>query len=84
MGRGREKKEKITYINDGRTIADMSGVTGGRHYAPRSPYVPGPSFREAWKTYWSAVRMMVGPMLMAVGGLGVIYVILWAVFTFLA
>ena len=27
-----KKKEKITYVDDGRTIADMSGVTGGRSY----------------------------------------------------
>lgn len=79
----KEKKEKITYVDDGRTIADMSGVTGGRRYAPRASYVPGPSFKEAWKTYWSAVRMMFVPMLAVVAGLGIIYVILWAVFTFL-
>ena len=45
-----KKKEKITYVDDGRTIADMSGVTGGRNYLSRPKYVPGPSFKQAWKT----------------------------------
>ncbi len=80
MGKNKEKKEKIVYVDDGRTIADMSGVTGGRRYAPRSPYVPGPSFKEAWNTYWGAVKMMFGPMLMVAAGLGAIYGILYVIF----
>ena len=78
-----EKKEKITYVDDGRTIADMSNVTGGRGYFSRPKYVPGPSFKEAWKTYWNGVRMMFVPMLVTLLGIGLIYVIVWAIFSFL-
>ena len=77
-----KKKEKITYVDDGRTLADMSGVSGGR-YAPRPRYTPGPSFREAWKTYWNAVRMMFLPMLAVIGGLGILYLIALIVFSML-
>ena len=80
MSKKKEKQEKIVYVDDGRTIADMSGVTGGRRYAPRSPYTPRPSFKEVWNTYWSAVKMMLAPMTVVVVGLLVIYVILWIVF----
>ena len=80
----KKKKEKITYVDDGRTIADMSGVTGGRNYIPRSRYMPGPSFKQAWKTYWNAVRMMLVPMLVTIAGIGLIYLIMMIVFRFLA
>ena len=79
----KKKKEKIIYVDDGRTIADMSGITGGRGYAPRSPYVPRPSFKEVWKTYWNAVRMLFAPMMVVVAGLGIIYLILLVIFKLL-
>ena len=74
-----KKKEKFTYVDDGRTIADMSGITGPR-LGKRNPYSPGPSFKEVWKTYWNAVKMMVGPMITVICALGVIYMILYFVF----
>jgi len=78
-----KKKEKVTYVDDGRTIADMSGVTGGRNYTSRPSHVPGPSFKQAWKTYWNAVRMMFVPMLVTVAGIGVIYLIMMLIFRIL-
>jgi hypothetical protein len=77
-----KKREKITYIDDGRTIADMSNVTGSR-LSKRHPATPGPTFREAWKTYWDAVKMMFGPMLIVICGLGIVYMVLYAIFLFL-
>ena len=74
-----KKKEKITYIDDGRTLADMSGVSG--------PRWSGASFRSenrmkgAWKTYWSAVKMMFFPMLAVIGALVVIYAIMYLLFS---
>ena len=78
-----KKKEKITYIDDGRTIADMSGVSGGWTTSGRSRYTPPAPFREQWKTYWSAARMMFKPMLVVVGGMVVIYGILYILFSVL-
>lgn len=79
----RKKKEKITYVDDGRTIADMSGVKGGFRLPDRNPYRPRPSAKEVWKTYWSAVKMMITPMLVVIVGLIIIYMILSFVFLLL-
>ena len=75
----RKKKEKIRYIDDGRTIADMSNVGGGR-LPQRNPLQPRASVREQWETYKAAVKMMVGPMLVVIVGICIIYMILHAVF----
>lgn len=58
----KKKKQKTIYIDDGRTIADMSGT--GRI----NPILGGSRKRrstigEQWRTYWAAVKMMVIPML---------------------
>lgn len=71
-----KKKEKIRYVDDGRTIADMSGVSGPR-LGNRNPYRPRPSAKEVWSTYWNAVKMMIGPLIVVVTGIGVVYMILW-------
>ena len=75
------KKEKITYVDDGRTLADMSGVTGGFSRKPLGSYRAG--FKEQWKTYWSAVKLMFVPMLVVICGLIIIYMILAFIFMFL-
>ena len=76
---GKKKKEKIHYIDDGRTIADMSGVSSGPRLS-RNPYRPTPRFKDVWNTYWNAVKMMIGPMLTVIVALGVIYMVLYLVF----
>ena len=73
-----KKKERITYIDDGRTIADMSGVTGG--FSRKAPGSYRASFKEQWKTYWSAVKLMFRPMLVVIIALGIIYMLLYAAF----
>lgn len=78
----KKKKEKIIYVDDGSTVADMSNISGPR-LANRNPVRPRVSMKEAWHTYWGAVRMMIGPMLVVICGLGIIYMILTAVFMFL-
>ena len=78
---GRKKKEKVIYVDDGRTIADMSGVSGPRQggSASRPPLDP----KAVWKTYWGAVKMMIGPMLAVICALCILYMILYAVFSIL-
>lgn len=72
MGEKKKKKEKITYVDDGRTIADMSGISGGmqwtKHGTTSSP-------KDIWNTYWSAVKMMFKPMLIVIGFLTVVFAI---------
>lgn len=72
------KKEKIKYIDDGRTIADMSGVSGGTpQWAKRGT---SSSFKDIRRTYWSAVRMMFKPMLVVIGFLLVAFLIVTLIF----
>ena len=75
-----KNKEKITYVDDGRTIADMSNVSGGFSRYSRPKWQPSPRFKDVWNTYWSVVRLMVKPMLVVMGGIGLIYVILYVLF----
>lgn len=58
------KKEKVIYIDDGRTIADMSGLPPRREWLKKGTTS---SFKEIWRTYWSAVKMMIRPMLVVLG-----------------
>ena len=78
---GKQKKEKIVYIDDGRTIADMSNVTGGFRHAQRPKYVPPASLKEQLKTYWNAMKMMFLPMLTVIGCLVLIFAIVLIVFS---
>lgn len=77
------KKEKIKYIDDGRTIADMSGLRTGPRITS-NPYRPPLKIKEVLKTYFAAVKMMFTPMLIVVVGICVIYMIIYVVFSFLA
>ena len=70
LKKDRKKKEKITYIDDGRSFADMSNVTGGfGRFGSGTTSSP----REIWETYWMAVKMMFKPMLVVIGFLCVVF-----------
>ncbi len=73
MGKKKTKKEKIRYIDDGRSLADLSGVKGG--LPSRLSGGTSSRFSDIWKTYWSAVRMMVKPMLVTIGFLTLAFLI---------
>ena len=75
------KKEKVTYVDDGRTIADMSGVKAGMPRSDRNPYAPRSSLKEQWQTYKAAVKMMVKPMLVFVAGILVMFAIVYLLFS---
>ena len=80
----KKKKEKMIYIDDGRTIADMSGTSGGIFSSKGKKDRPKPTVsanQTPWQTYCNAVRMMFKPMLVVVTGLLVIYVILYVLFS---
>ena len=78
------KKEKTVYIDDGRSLADMSVLDtarkrdGGNPRAPRRDAPrPRASFREQWNTYFAAVKMMLGPMFITMGIISVAFLLLW-------
>ena len=74
----KKKKEKIIYYDDNSTIADMSRVNRkGQPKPPRSQYArPSSTFGEKWKTYWSAVKMMVIPMCIVLLVIGILFALL--------
>ena len=68
----KKKKEKVKYIDDGRTIADMSAFSNGRR--DKDGFVrPTSTFKDKWKTYWSAVKSMLVPMFITLGVLTVVF-----------
>lgn len=71
------KKEKIIYIDDGRTIADMSHLPQRASWAKRGTTS---NFKDIWRTYWQATKMMFKPTLIAVGFLTVIFLIITIIF----
>ena len=77
-GKGK-KKEKVVYIDDGRTIADMSGVDRGasRFFSDTPSYS---SFKDKWLTFWDAFRMMLLPTLVFGGALALLFGIMWLLF----
>ena len=84
MAKKKKKKERVIYVDDGSTIADMSGTTrpgailGGRTPTPGGRRRAGA--RAQWGTYKSAVRQMFMPMLVVMGiitvAFGVMYLLL--------
>lgn len=78
----KKKKEKITYIDDGRTIADMSGTTKGGAILPGNTGKSksgrsNSTFKDVWKTYWGAVKMMLVPMLVTLGIISVAFLLMY-------
>ena len=72
----REKKEKVRYYDDGRTIADMSNIQRGMFESKkRNPYTPRSSFKDRWNTYWSAVRMVFPTMITFLTIICVLYLV---------
>ena len=81
----RSKREKITWVDDGSTIVDMSGVGNkqGRSNNPnQTPSKnrngkPHSRFRECAATYFAAVKMMLIPMFVVIGIICVVFLLLY-------
>jgi hypothetical protein len=87
----KKKKERVVYIDDGSTVADMSRVKGNTPL--RRPVQPSyekqkrrPTTRagEIWQTYVAVVRSMIGPMLIFLGGMSVVFLLIWIILGFFA
>ena len=75
----KKKKEKITYIDDGRTIADMSGTRGGLFSSSKKKERTKPTIssqQTPFQTYWNAVRMTFVPMLVVIGIITVVFLLM--------
>lgn len=87
----KKKREKTVWIDDGRTIADMSGLPSrgfGRSLSDARPkkemsetekqfYRARPKWRDYLSTYFAAVRMMFLPMLAVIGIISIAFLILY-------
>ena len=78
-----KKKEKVTYVDDGRPIADMSGASVPR-LGNRNSYRPAPKFKDVWHTYWAAVKMMIKPMLVVIAAIALVYLLSYLALVYLA
>jgi len=65
--KGKKKKEKIVYVDDGSTISDMSEVGGVGRRIKRSDdkkaVRSGSTFKEKFETFFNAMKTMFFPML---------------------
>ena len=75
----KDKKKKVTYIDDGRTIADMSNV-GKKKLDNLDKPKPDSSFKAQWNTYWNTVKMMLFPMLVVIGIICVAFGLMYLLF----
>lgn len=75
------KKEKITYIDDGSSFTDMSGVpTRKNKFTSNNSYRPRSTLKEQFRTYIDACKMMFLPMLVVMGFICVLFLLLWFIF----
>lgn len=77
MSDGKKKKKKVTYIDDGRTIADMSGLSGVNKKYQKSKGTA----KEQLTTYWNAVKLMFVPMMVTIGIITAVFLIMWILLT---
>ena len=71
-----KKKKRPVYIDDGSTIANMSGIGSSR--PPRLEGArPNASLKEQFKTYTEAVKMMFLPMCAVLGILALAFLIVY-------
>ncbi len=77
----KKKKEKITYIDDGRSFADLSNVHGIGSDIKFSKIGTTSGPRDIWNTYWDAVKFMFKPMLVVIGFLCALFLLAYLAFT---
>ncbi len=76
----KKKREKITYIDDGSTVADMSALNKSRGKSGTAPKRRS-TMKEQFGTYKQSVKMMFVPMLVTLAGITVIFLILYLILT---
>ena len=72
--KNKKGKNKTVYVDDGRKIADMSGLYGSSP-AGRSRS----SFKEQFKTYIDTVKLMIVPMFITLGIIAVAFLLMYII-----
>ncbi len=70
----KEKKQKIVYIDDGSTVADMSGT-----FKKKRPPRQKSTAKEKMRTYFSVVKKMILPMLCTLLAFTLVYFLFVAI-----
>ena len=73
----KSNKKKTVYIDDGRTLADMSALGGGKQKAPKNE--GGNSFKEQFKTFTDAQKAMLLPMLAVLGIIAIAFLLVYII-----
>ena len=89
----KKKKKKVVYYDDGRTIADMSGLydkkgkdnsekgsAGNKGLGSSNGLSfsrPGSGIKDQLRTYFETVKLMILPMLVTLGIISVTFLVLW-------
>ncbi len=71
-----KQKEKVIYYDDNSTIADMSQVNDRGKKRSDAPPRRKSTFKEKWKTYWAAVKMMLLPTCIALAAIAVLFTLI--------
>ncbi len=74
----KQKKEKIVWVDDGRTVADMSAVPGRSHIRKSSPF--SASMKEKLTTFFDAIGFMLLPTLAMAGIIAAAFLIFYILF----
>ena len=75
-----KKKSRPRYIDDGRTIVDMTPVDearGKRRPTSSGGGRPRSTFQEQFRTYIESVKLMVVPMLVTIGIISAAFFLFW-------
>ena len=77
-----KKKEKIVWVDDGRTVADMSGVSSALNSSPKAPktvraYSP---LREKLRTFFDTMGFMLLPTLCIMALVAAAFLFFWLLF----
>ena len=72
----KKKRKKNVYIDDGRTIVDMSAF-GGSSKNPNRGVPVGSGFKDKMRTYFESVKLMLLPMLLVLGLIAIAFLILY-------
>ncbi len=80
MAKEKKKKEKVIYYDDGSTVADMSNLSQKKpkileREAPRY------GFKAKMQTFFGAMRLMLVPLAAMICALGLMYAIVYLLFS---
>lgn len=80
MSKKKKQRDKITYVDDGSTIYDMTAVSGGKKATSQTPKRRS-TIKEQFGTYKQSVKMMFFPMLVTLVGITAIFLIIYLILT---